>query len=95
MTKTILQELIDKIEEIREQESNVLSEESSYHPNDVKQARLIFTTCQNVINKVRELLPKEKIRLVDSFDEGQANWDEKCQDFKNGSEYFDKCYGVS
>ena len=94
MTKTILQELIDEIEKIREQESNVLSEESLYHPNDVRQARLIFTTCQNVLNKVRDLLPKEKIRLIDAFDEGQANWHEKCQDLKNGSEYFDKCYGV-
>lgn len=95
MTKTILQELIDEIEKIREQESNVLSEEGSYHPKDVKQARLIFTTCQNVLNKVRDLLPKEKIRLVDAFDEGQANWDEKCQDFKNGSEFFDRCYDVA
>ena len=35
---------------------------------------------------------KEKDQLVDAFDNGQANWDAKCQDYKNGTEYFNNTF---
>jgi hypothetical protein len=63
--KTVLQDLIEEINKIRSQESDVLSEESSYHPKDVRQARLVFNTCQTVINKVRDMLPMEEKQIVD------------------------------
>jgi hypothetical protein len=37
-------------------------------------------------------LKKERQQLVDAFDNGQANWDAKCQDYKNGNEYFNKTF---
>lgn len=37
-------------------------------------------------------LRKEREQLIDAFDNGQANWDAKCQDYKNGTEYFNNTY---
>ena len=37
-------------------------------------------------------LEMEKQQIQDAFDNGQANWDAKCQDFKDGKEYFTKCF---
>lgn len=63
--KTVLQNLIEEINKIRSQECGVLLEESSYHPNDVKHAILVFNTCKNVINKVCDMLPMEEKQMVD------------------------------
>ena len=35
---------------------------------------------------------KGKEQLVDAFDNGQANSDTKCQDYKNGIEYFNNTF---
>lgn len=37
-------------------------------------------------------LRKEREQLIDAFDNGQANWDVKCQDYKNGTEYFNNTF---
>lgn len=37
-------------------------------------------------------LRKEREQLIDAFDNGQANWDAKCQDYKNGTEYFNNTF---
>ncbi len=46
----------------------------------------------DIIVNAMILKKKEKVRIIDAFDEVQANHNEKCQDFKNGLEYFEKCY---
>ena len=39
-----------------------------------------------------KLLSKERQQIIDAFDNGQANWDAKCQDYKNGTEYFNNTF---
>lgn len=90
--KTVLQDLIEEINKIRSQESDVLSEESAYHPNDVRQARLIFNTCQKVINKVREFIPKEKTQIIEAHEAGR---NDRHNDFsREGQGYYEDVYSV-
>jgi hypothetical protein len=37
-------------------------------------------------------LRKEREQLIDAFDNGQAKMDIKCQDYKNGTEYFNNTF---
>ena len=46
----------------------------------------------DIVVMAMHLKNKEKELLIDSFDDGQANWDIKCQDFKDGNEYYNKTF---
>lgn len=50
--------------------------------------KVVNALCQ----KAHELKAKEKQVIIDSFDNGQANWDEKCQDFKHGKQYYNETF---
>ena len=45
-----------------------------------------------LLSKLKELQETERIQIQDAFDDGQANWDEKCQDYKNGKGYFNNSF---
>ena len=49
-------------------------------------------TNNEIWKEVFRLLETEKIQIQDAFDDGQANWDEKCQDYKNGKQYFNNSF---
>jgi hypothetical protein len=53
------QNLIDEIEKLREQDLMVLSDEATYHINDVKVAHLVNSLIQNVINIINDYDTKE------------------------------------
>jgi hypothetical protein len=43
-------------------------------------------------DEINKLLEIEKRQIRDAFDDGQANWDAKCQDYKDGNEYFNNIF---
>ena len=45
-------------------------------------------------DEIKRLLEVEKREIRDAFDNGQANWDVKCQDYKDGNEYFNKSFKI-
>lgn len=54
--------------------------------------RGLYNGYLNTKNKAERLLEKEKQQIIDDFDNGQANHDPKCQDYKNGLEYYNQTY---
>ena len=52
----------------------------------------IINALEEVDLMLCKLLKVEKEQIQDAFDNGQANWDAKCQDFKDGKEYFTKFF---
>lgn len=44
--------------------------------------------------KATELLEKECQQIIDDFDNGQANHDPKCQDYKSGRDYYNQTYNT-
>ena len=52
----------------------------------------IINALEEVDLMLCKLLKVEKEQIQDALDYGQSNWDKKCQDFKDGKEYFTKCF---
>lgn len=90
--KTALTEFLAILEFETEEYYKVINDEKNYHDEDIQAAKLAVADIENLLNKSKEFIKKEKNQIIAAFEEGKENYNEDSQDTISAERYYLESY---